>query len=194
MLRRHPALAIVIGLALAGFGMLGFANGAALTAPYLAIVAGGALLIGSTDQRANFSNVALVGLALWGVGHLAGGIVELDGGRILYNALLPGRIHFDNVVHFIGFGSAGLACWDAMRNHVSLPALSSFLVAWLAAMGVGAFNEVIEFGITHVQTATQIGGFQNTGRDLVANMLGGAVAGVIAARRAGEARLCAFSG
>jgi hypothetical protein len=50
-------------------------------------------------------------------------------------------------------------------------------------MGIGALNEVIEFGITHVQTATQIGGYQNTGRDLVANMLGGAVAGVIAARR-----------
>ncbi|HUR78819.1 MAG TPA: DUF2238 domain-containing protein [Acidimicrobiales bacterium] len=183
MIGRHPALAVVIGLALAGFGVYGFSTGAKLTASYLVIVAAGALIVGTTDRAANFSDVALVGLALWGIGHLAGGIVEIPGDRILYNALLPGRIHFDSVVHFIGFGSAGLACSDAMRNYVTLPPRASFLVAWLAAMGIGALNEVIEFGITHVQTATQIGGFQNTGRDLVANMLGGATAGVIAARR-----------
>jgi uncharacterized membrane protein YjdF len=184
VIRRHPVLALVIGLALVAFGAFGFASGAKLTASYLVIVAAGALLVGATDRTAHFSRVALVGLALWGIGHLAGGIVEIRGDRILYNALLPGRIHFDNVVHFVGFGSAGLACWDALRNHVALPPRASFLVAWLAAMGIGALNEVIEFGITHVQTATQIGGFQNTGRDLVANMLGGAVAGLIAVRRA----------
>lgn len=185
MIRKHLALAIVIGAALVGFGAFGFATGSALTAPYLVIVGGGALLVGWLDKTANFSQVALIGLALWGVGHLAGGIVELDNDRILYNALLPGRIHFDNVVHFVGFGSSGLACWDALRRHVALRPTASFLVAWIAAMGVGAFNEVIEFGITHVQENTQIGGFQNTGRDLVANMLGGAVAGLIAVRRAG---------
>ena len=183
MIRRHPALAAVIGLALLGFGAFGTATGAKLTIPYLVIVAAGALVVGATDRTAHYSEVALVGLALWGIGHLAGGIIGLDDDRILYNALLPGRIHFDNVVHFIGFGSAGLASWDALRNHVALPPRAAFLVAWLAAMGIGALNEVIEFGITHVQTATQIGGFQNTGRDLVANMLGGGVAGVIVARR-----------
>ena len=50
-------------------------------------------------------------------------------------------------------------------------------------MGVGAFNEVIEFAATHLLRATEVGGYQNTGRDLIANMLGGAAAGVVAARR-----------
>lgn len=182
MIRKHLALAIVIGAALVGFGAFGFATGSALTAPYLVIVGGGALLVGWLDKTANFSQVALIGLALWGVGHLAGGIVELANDRILYNALLPGRIHFDNVVHFVGFGSAGLAAWEALRYREASATMAWF-GTWLCGMGVGACNEVIEFGITHVQADTQIGGFQNTGRDLVANMLGAAVMGGVAARR-----------
>lgn len=181
-LRRHPVLAAVVAAALVGFGAYGLAADSKLTVSYLVIVAGGAMLVGTLDRGAQFSLVALVGLALWGIGHLAGGIVELDGDRILYNALLPGRIHFDNVVHFIGFGAAGLAAWEALlRRSSTLSPWATWFSVWFLAMGVGALNEVIEFGITHVQTETQIGGFQNTGRDLVANMLGGAVAGVIAA-------------
>jgi len=169
---------------LVGFGAYGLAAGSSLTVSYLVIVGAGALVVGVVDRRAGFSRVALVGLAAWGAGHLAGGIVELDGERILYNALLPGRIHLDNVVHFVGFGAAGLACWEALtRRRWSLSAVGTWFGVWLLAMGVGALNEVIEFGITHVQAETQIGGYQNTGRDLVANMLGGALAGVIAARR-----------
>jgi uncharacterized membrane protein YjdF len=181
MLRRHPALAAVIALGLVGFAALGASNGAELTVPYLIIVGGGAVAVGYADGRRPLSRIALIGLALWGVGHLAGGIVEISHGRILYNALLPGRIHFDNVVHFVGFGSAGLAFWEWLGVKTS-PAASWFIV-WVAAMGVGAFNEVIEFAATHLLSATQVGGYQNTGRDLVANMLGGAVAGTIAARR-----------
>lgn len=180
--RKHPVLAAVLGVAFVGFAVYGYANGATLTTPYLLIVAVGALGVGRLDQRADFSRVALIGLALWGIGHLAGGIVGLDGDRILYNALLPGRIHFDNVVHFIGFGSSGLAAWEALRYKDATPAMAA-VGTWLLGMGVGAFNEVIEFGITHVQERTQIGGYQNTGRDLVANMLGAALAGSLAARR-----------
>jgi uncharacterized membrane protein YjdF len=182
MIQRHPALATVIGLALAGFGALGASNGAKLTVPYLVIVGGATVAVGYADGRRPLSRVALIGLAVWGVGHLAGGIVEISHHRILYNALLPGRIHFDNVVHFIGFGAAGLAFWEWLAVKTS-PAASWFIV-WVAAMGVGAFNEVVEFAATHLLSATQVGGYQNTGRDLVANMLGGATAGIIAARRA----------
>ncbi len=181
-LRRHAVLAAVVATAIVGFGSYGFATGSRLTGSYLVIVLVGALAVGRLDERARFSTTTLIGLAVWGVGHLAGGIIELDHNRILYNALLPGRIHFDNVVHFVGFGSAGLAAWEALRYERPTPTMA-WSATWLLAMGVGAFNEVIEFGITHIQENTQIGGFQNTGRDLVANMLGGAVAGVIAARR-----------
>lgn len=176
----------MLAAALVGFGAFGFATGSELTASYLVIVGVGAVFVGVADRTANFSRVALVGLAVWGVGHLAGGIVELDNGRILYNALLPGRIHFDNVVHFIGFGSAGLAAWEALRGVIANQPSprAAWLTTWVFGMGVGALNEVIEFAITHIKTDTQIGGYENTGRDLVANMLGAALAGAVAFKRA----------
>lgn len=53
----------------------------------------------------------------------------------------------------------------------------------LFGQGVGAFNEVVEFGASHLLAATNVGGYENTGRDLVANLLGTAVAGWWVSRR-----------
>ena len=48
---------------------------------------------------------------------------------------------------------------------------------------MGAVNEVLEFAYTLAVADTQVGGYQNTGRDLVANLLGGLTAGVYEVRR-----------
>ena len=50
-------------------------------------------------------------------------------------------------------------------------------------MGIGALNEVVEFAIALNVEDSNVGGYLNTGRDLVANMLGAALAGVVVARR-----------
>lgn len=132
----------------------------------------------------------LTGLALWGFGHLAGGLVELagPGDRILYNAVFLRWGHFDNVVHFIGFGTAGVAAWEATRSW--LPALDGHrfgraIVVWLLGQGAGAVNEVLEFASTHLLRNTNVGGYENTGRDLVANMLGAVLGGWLVSRRGG---------
>jgi hypothetical protein len=44
-------------------------------------------------------------------------------------------------------------------------------------------NEVLEFAYTLAVADSQVGGYQNTGRDLVANLLGGLTAGVFEVRR-----------
>ncbi|HSH60778.1 MAG TPA: hypothetical protein VK988_14310 [Acidimicrobiales bacterium] len=49
-------------------------------------------------------------------------------------------------------------------------------------MGVGAINEVVEFLSTLVLTQTHVGGFENTGWDLVFDLLGATVAAVWLAR------------
>jgi hypothetical protein len=130
--------------------------------------------------------LVLAGLTLWAVGHLAGGTIGLDGDRTLYNAALPGRIHFDNAVHVVGFGTAGLAWWEA-TGHRLWPRtgrrLAVGVAVWLAGMGIGALNEVVEFVATLVVPETNVGGYRNTGRNLIANLLGAAVAGMVAARR-----------
>jgi hypothetical protein len=50
-------------------------------------------------------------------------------------------------------------------------------------MGIGALNEVVEFAIALNVEASNVGGYLNTGRDLVANMLGAAVAALVVVRR-----------
>jgi len=173
---------------LVGLGGYGAVTGSPLTVPYVVIVAVAFLGLAVADSRFRFSRVVLVGLTLWGVGHLAGGIVELDGGeRILYNAVFARWFHADNIVHFVGFGTAGLACWEALRagwlGEIEVGPVATVAFVALLGCGVGAVNEVVEFAFTLVVADTQVGGYQNTGRDLIANLLGGLTAGIYTVRR-----------
>jgi hypothetical protein len=178
-LRRHRALASTAGAAIVSLAVVGAVRHAPLTIPYLFLVVTIGAVVVVADDRVRFSRIALTGLGVWATMHLAGGLIELDDGRILYNTMFTRWIHFDNVVHFIGFGSAGLASLEALvaTTATTFSRRVTWTITWLAAMGVGAFNEVVEFGATHVLQGTNVGGYQNTGRDLVANMLGGAAAG-----------------
>ena len=182
--QRHPIHAVAFALGVGGIGSYGIATGARLVVPYLAIVIGLGLAIAAFDRRLRFSSVVLSGLVAWGVAHLAGGLVEFDDGRILYNVVLARWFHVDNLVHFVGFGAAGLAGVEALRGslrpHVASPVVATLVV--LFAMGFGALNEVIEFAATHLLDAENVGGYENTGRDLVANLLGGVVAAAYAMR------------
>jgi hypothetical protein len=182
----HPVLLSLAASAAVVFAAYGVGTGAPLTVPYLVIVFGLGALALYLDRRVAFSNVVAIGLTAWAIAHLAGGLVQLDDHRVLYNAeLLPG-VRYDNVVHFVGFGVAGIACWEALslnlRGCCPAPSMAAWVV-WLLGMGVGALNEVVEFGISQIVAESNIGGYVNTGRDLVANLLGAAVAGALVSRR-----------
>jgi uncharacterized membrane protein YjdF len=181
-LRGHPVLAATAAAYLIGFTAYGVATDARQTVTYPLTVVVAALAIAAIDKRVGLSRVALVGLWLWGLGHIAGGMVGLEGTRVLYNAEILFPVHFDNVVHFIGFGAAGLTAWEAFRLTLPAPWMV-FVMVWLLGQGVGAVNEVVEYIIAKTVEDSNIGGFDNTGRDLIANLLGAAVAGVIAVRR-----------
>jgi uncharacterized membrane protein YjdF len=184
----HPVLAATAAAYLVAFTAYGVATDARQTVTYPLTVVVAALGIAAIDKRVGLSQVALLGLWLWGLGHIAGGMVGLDGSRVLYNAELLFPIHFDNVVHFIGFGAAGLTAWEAFRLRLASPWMV-FVMVWLLGQGVGAINEVVEYIIAKTVEDSNIGGFDNTGRDLIANLLGSSVAGVIAARRTPPSRL-----
>src|SRR5581483_4963981 len=113
--RRHRVLASLAAVAIAVLGAVGAVRHARLTVPYLLIVLTAAVFVAAADERARFSTLTLIGLAVWAALHLAGGLIELNDGRILYNTTFTRWIHFDNVVHFIGFGSAGMACCEALQ-------------------------------------------------------------------------------
>ena len=97
--------------------------------------------------------------------------------------LIPGWLRYDHVVHAFGFGITTWLCWhilkSALRAPNGLPVHPSpgiLLLCVAAGMGFGAFNEMVEFIATHLLPENNIGDYQNTGWDLVANFAGALVA------------------
>jgi len=141
------------------------------------------------DRRVRLPMLVLWGLALWGFIHLLAGILpipisitEPGSPPNLYNMrVIPWLPKFDQVVHAYGFGVATFAAWYALREtYPAPPRLGHGL--WLAVvfigMGLGALNEVIEFIATRLMPGTNVGGYENTGWDLVSNCVGCTIAGV----------------
>jgi hypothetical protein len=130
-------------------------------------------------------NAALLwALSVWGLLHMAGGLVPYPPGDVLYNLwFVPERLKYDQVVHAYGFATTTVLCWQSIRGHLpSPPPLRAPLVICAAAgMGFGALNEVVEFTATLIVEDTNVGGYRNTGWDLVANLTGsvGAAVGIV---------------
>jgi putative membrane protein len=180
VVRAHPRLAAFTVGYLAVFLVVGIVVGSDVAIPYVVLIAALIVLVCRLEQRYGLGTVCLWGLSLWGLGHLAGGIIPLDGDRTLYNAVLPIELfHFDRLVHFFGFGFATLACGQVLRRWlpgevVTRPAA---VLVVLAGLGVGAVNEIFEFAATLLLPETNVGGYLNTGWDLVFDLAGGLVAG-----------------
>ncbi len=126
----------------------------------------------------------LIGLAVWGAVHLAGGTIPIDAkyldpgdtNRTLYNMRVsPWLPKYDQVVHAYGFFVSTLAAWAGLRATYIIPPSLGFglsLAVGLIGMGLGGMNEVIEFVGTLIFPNTNVGGYVNTGWDLVCNMTG----------------------
>ena len=143
-------------------------------------------LIAATQKNARFPLWLLWALSMWGLAHMAGGAITVDG-AVLYALVLAPLVgsgeliilKYDQVVHFYGFGVAALVLWHVMRRNFPVLDVSKTLyaLAALGAMGLGAVNEIIEFVAVVTLPDTDVGGYYNTGLDLAFNM-----AGALAAR------------
>lgn len=156
---------------------------------YIGVVIVLAVIVVFLHRKANFSHAALLLLSAWGLLHMLGGLVRVpaeltdNGSGVLYSLwLLPGYLKFDNVVHAYGFAAATWATWECVRNTVPgiKPTTGILSLCWLAGMGLGSLNEIVEFAAVLMIPGTNVGGYVNTGWDLVANAVGALVAVKIA--------------
>lgn len=159
---------------------------------YVAVMAALIVLVAWVHLRVRFHLAALWGLAVWGLLHMAGGLMPIPeawprGGEspVLYNLwLIPGWLKYDQLVHAYGFGLTTWICWQGLqrafeRRHAEVsPSLGLLTLCASAGMGLGAANEVVEFAATLLLPGTNVGGYQNTGWDLVANLIGCVLAAV----------------
>lgn len=145
-------------------------------------------VLAAVHARVGFSGVVLWGLSLWGLAHMAGGLLAVPESwpingeiRVLYSWwIIPGWLKYDQVIHAFGFGVTTLVCWEGLRSILHLqtpraalaPTWGMLTLCAAAGMGFGALNEVIEFAATLLVPETNVGGYENTGWDLVFNMLG----------------------
>lgn len=133
-------------------------------------------------------------LSVWGMLHMAGGLVPVPSGwpyngehAVLYSLwLIPDKLKYDQIVHAYGFGITTWLCWHALSTSIRrvynidlTPTLGKLTLCAAAGVGFGALNEVIEFIAVLTIPNTNVGGYENTGWDLVANLVGALCAAVI---------------
>jgi putative membrane protein len=140
-----------------------------------------------TNSRVYFPNVLFWGLSIWALMHLAGGAIYINGDKLYELILIPLSenhpvFRYDQLVHIIGFAIATIVMFYVLK-----PLLRENLNGWIAlsivvvaaGLGVGAFNEIVEFMATVLVPETGVGGYLNTSLDLVADFIGALVAIII---------------
>jgi hypothetical protein len=153
---------------------------------YLAVMCVLIAVVLSVNLKVGLHIGALWGLSIWGLAHMAGGLMPvphtlpIDGESfVLYNVwLIPRFLKYDQLVHVYGFGLVTWICWQGVRNAFSRhqiavePSIGLLTLCIAGGMGFGAANEVVEFIATITMPSTNVGGYVNTGWDLVANLVG----------------------
>lgn len=152
------------------------------------------LIILALHTLIRFNTFTLWLLAIWGFLHMGGGTIPVnpeltdayraateEAGRPTSAVLYSMRIHpdfpkYDQIVHAFGFFTATIASYEALRALLRAPrSIATAACAALMGIGLGAINEVIEFIAVLTMPETNVGGYINTGWDLVANTIGATV-------------------
>ncbi|QSH39338.1 DUF2238 domain-containing protein [Candidatus Kaiserbacteria bacterium] len=139
------------------------------------------VLLVATLPASRFSPLILWGLSLWGLAHMAGGSIPV-GDTVLYGVQLISvftdgeltLVKYDQVVHAFGFAVATLVAHHLLAPRWKEDASKALGYALAAGvgMGLGALNEIVEFIAVLSFPETGVGGYFNTGLDLLANMIG----------------------
>jgi hypothetical protein len=166
---------------------LGIATGQDNWPVYAVVVLGGAAVVTRVHVRVGLSTTTLWGLVAFALGHLAGGMVPVGDGVLYQLWLVDGVLRYDNLQHAVGFGFVGRAIWEALDHRLAPPERDRPGIAmWIVVLGAaaaGAVNEIVEYLLTLVLPEHQVGGYDNTARDLIANLLGGLAVGWWTRRR-----------
>jgi hypothetical protein len=160
---------------------------------YIGVMLALIAVVWTVHRYVGLSRGVLWGLSVWGLLHMAGGLLVVpeawpvsSHSRVLYTLwLIPERLKYDQVVHAYGFGMTTWVCWQGLRAAIrrrggsAAPTLGLMVLSATAGMGFGALNEVVEFVATLVLPETNVGGYRNTGWDLVANLCGATLAATL---------------
>lgn len=156
---------------------------------YVLVVLIAGLFMMNIHAKVRFSTGVLWLLSVWGLMHMLGGLLPVPASwplgaekQVLYNVwLIPNIFKYDHLVHGYGFGVCTWTCWQVLQPIISgeKEYISEIILAVLASNGLGALNEMIEFFAVIWIPNTNVGGYENTGWDLVFNLIGSLIAAFI---------------
>ncbi|MBI2628493.1 DUF2238 domain-containing protein [Candidatus Pacearchaeota archaeon] len=141
-----------------------------------------------TLRKSKFDNTILWGLSVWGLLHMAGGGIRIDGATLysmkiihLFNVGDTYVFKFDQFVHAFGFMVATLVGYHLLKPYLNEKTNYKVVYPLLIAigMGLGALNEIAEFIAVLVVQSTGVGGYFNTLLDIVFNTIGAIIAVII---------------
>ncbi len=170
-----------------------FATGNSEFVFYIVVMVVLVAVVGLVHLSIGLPESALWALSIWGLAHMAGGLISVPAAwpthgsnQVLYSLwLIPDRLKYDQIVHAYGFGVTTWICWLGLQSSLrnsgieAVPTAGRLVLVWAAGQGFGALNEVIEFAATLLVPETNVGGYLNTGWDLVSNLVGATIAVVI---------------
>ncbi len=126
-------------------------------------------------------------ISIWGLLHILGGSVPTPDGVLFAYRIYPfvdlgGEFYilkYDQVVHAYLYGVMAVVFFHVLTRTINAagPAWIIVLLAVMAAMGVSALNEIMEFLIAISLERNGVGGYENAMLDLIFNF-GGAVTGI----------------
>jgi len=101
-------------------------------------------------KKLHLAPVILGGISIVGFMHLAGGTVDVYGTKLYGFWLIEGIFKYDNLIHMVSIFVATFVAYSIVSPHLDLkvkhhPILFSLLLV-LIALGIGAINEIFEFG------------------------------------------------
>ncbi len=172
---------LVMVAAAVGFGIYGTLVESRFTWFYAPLTIGYAALVWWLDRRFRFSHGLLWALTAAAVGNLTGGVLIL-GGDQLYSITVFGPVAFDDIQHSAATGIVAVACWWLLGQWLGTARALRAVAAVLMAAGLGTVIEIAEF-IGSSLWDTNVGGYGDSMVDLVSNLAGATLSGLLLAWR-----------
>ena len=148
------------------------------------IVIMGSVLL--TVSYTDFPHWLLWLLSFWGLMHVLGGAVQIDGGVLFGYHIYPFLdlggdfyiLKYDQVVHMYLYGVVAMMAYHLLRNILAIKNHTKLIIlmAIMASVGVSALNEIMEFLIAVTVERNGVGGYENAMLDLIFNLSGAVIA------------------
>jgi hypothetical protein len=149
---------------------------------YAVLIIGIMILMYGTLYITKLPLYIVAGISIWGLLHMMGGSIMTGDGVLYAWKIYPffdggGEFYilkFDQLVHAGLYAVVALIFLHFLREVYGIRQYQGLIgvIAVMAALGVSAINEIIEFAAVVLIPNTGVGGYHNTLLDIVFNLVG----------------------